>query len=148
MRGVVPHRREGLELKMTPMIDVVFLLLIFFLWTSSFQPPEFDLPGSLASQPEAGTFERGEDQPPAEMFDEIVIEVRGTDLAAPQLSLNGQAIANLSALATQLETIAALGIQPPVIIDPADATPIGAAIRVYDVARGVGLERVLFAARR
>lgn len=148
MRGVAPHRREGLELKMTPMIDVVFLLLIFFLWTSSFQPPEFDLPGSLASQPEAGTSERGEDQPPAEMFDEIVIEVRGTDLAAPQLSLNGQAIANLSALAKQLETIAALGIQPPVIIDPADETPIGAAIRVYDVARGVGLERVLFAAKR
>ena len=137
-----------MELKMTPMIDVVFLLLIFFLWTSSFQPPEFDLPGSLASQPEAGMSARGKDQPPAEMFDEIVIEVRGTEVEAPQLSLNGQAVADLAALTEQLETIAALGVQPPVIIDPDDETPVGAAIRVYDVARGVGLERVLFAAKR
>ena len=34
---------DSLELKMTPMIDVVFLLLVFFVWTSSFELPEFEV---------------------------------------------------------------------------------------------------------
>ena len=29
---------------MSSMTDIVFLLLIFFVWTSSFELPEFDLP--------------------------------------------------------------------------------------------------------
>ncbi len=36
-------RRKTLELNMTPMIDVIFLLLIFFVTTASFRNPEKDL---------------------------------------------------------------------------------------------------------
>ena len=35
---------------MTPMIDVVFLLLVFFLCTASFEQPEEDLAASLVVQ--------------------------------------------------------------------------------------------------
>lgn len=148
MRSTTVRRRAGIELSMTPMIDVVFLLLVFFLWTSSFQQPEFDLPGSLASQPKAGRVQRGEEPPPPEMFDEIVVRVRGTDISTPALTLNGQAVSGLDELSGQLTAIAEMGVQPPVIIDPDGETPIGAAIRVYDVARAVGLQRVLFAAKK
>lgn len=41
-------RRSRLTLDMAPLIDVVFLLLVFFILTSSFLPPALplDLPGS------------------------------------------------------------------------------------------------------
>ena len=45
--------REGnppIELNLTSMIDVFFLLLIFFVCTSSFDEPEKNLPTKLATQ--------------------------------------------------------------------------------------------------
>ena len=42
--------RRELEIKMTPMIDVVFLLLVFFVWTASFQAIEYLLPSSLSQK--------------------------------------------------------------------------------------------------
>ncbi|QEG39698.1 ExbD/TolR family protein [Roseimaritima ulvae] len=143
MRAVTAKRHGGLELKMTPMIDVVFLLLVFFLWTSSFNEPEFDLPSALATDSKAAAESRGPTDQPAEMFDEIIVEVAG-----PQdLKLNGQRIETLAQLEQRFIQIAELGAQPSVIIDPTEATEIGRAIRVYDTARAAGFERVLFAAK-
>ncbi len=52
-------RRIGIAIDMTPMVDVAFLLLIFFMTTTQFQPPEKDqiaLPqsNSQAKAPESG----------------------------------------------------------------------------------------------
>jgi len=41
-------RRRGMRLKLTAMIDVTFLLLLFFLLTFTFRPTEGAIPGSLA----------------------------------------------------------------------------------------------------
>ena len=51
-------RRIGISIDMTPMVDVAFLLLIFFMTTTQFQPPEkdkIDLPksNSEAKSPES-----------------------------------------------------------------------------------------------
>ena len=51
-------RRIGIAIDMTPMVDVAFLLLIFFMTTTQFQPPEkdkIDLPksSSEAKSPES-----------------------------------------------------------------------------------------------
>ena len=35
-------RRIGISIDMTPMVDIAFLLLIFFMTTTQFQPPEKD----------------------------------------------------------------------------------------------------------
>jgi biopolymer transport protein ExbD len=53
-------RRLGVRIDMTPMVDVAFLLLIFFMSTTQFKPPErvsVVLPVSTAEVhvPEAGT---------------------------------------------------------------------------------------------
>ncbi len=142
----LPHRTSGnsTQLQMTAMIDVVFLLLVFFLWTSSFEEPEYDLPSSLA-EPPAGLAAKTDTPPPPEAFDELVITVeeQGTQLA---LALNGDGIADLEELKKRLESVVSLGIQPPVIVDPSPQTSSGAAIDIYDVARSAGLDRVLFAA--
>ena len=53
MRLQTPNRRGGrhLELKMTPMIDVVFLLLIFFIMTFQIVAPEGDLNVKMPPRP-------------------------------------------------------------------------------------------------
>ena len=137
---------ETMEVKMTPMIDVVFLLLIFFVWTSSFETPEFDLPSALAEPPPGGSEARTDASPPIEIFDEIVVRLFIQD-AVLLIQLNGQDIPDTESLQSQLKQILALGVQPPVIIDPSDQVTMDRAVAVYDVARRAGADRVLFAAR-
>ena len=55
-----PGRRIPIRIDMTPMVDVAFLLLIFFMTTTQFKPPEIaavTLPRSLSEihVPETGT---------------------------------------------------------------------------------------------
>lgn len=136
---------DSLELKMTPMIDVVFLLLVFFVWTSSFELPEFDLPSAIA-EPPSGRAETTTDTPPVEPFDEIVLRLirqNGQD----QIQFNGQGVDGFDELRTQLSEIISLGVQPPVIVDPDDEITMNFAVQVYDVARSAGADRVLFAAQ-
>jgi biopolymer transport protein ExbD len=130
---------------MTPMIDVVFLLLVFFVWTSSFELPEFDLPSAIAEPPSGGS-ELSSEQRPTEVFDEIVIRLLMQD-ANMVIQLNGQTVDDIDALSTRIGAIIALGVQPPVIIDPAEQIRISSAVKVYDAARAAGADRVLFAAQ-
>ena len=77
---------------MTPMIDVVFLLLVFFVWTASFQIVEQMLPAELSSQ--MGTDPTTLLEPPPEKdLEDIVIAVSFDGNAA--WSLNGQPLACL-----------------------------------------------------
>ncbi len=137
---------DSMELKMTPMIDVVFLLLVFFVWTSSFELPEFDLPGAIAEPPAGGSETSLEDTTPVEAFDEIVVRVRQQDVATV-IELNGQSLASVDELKGQLKQILELGVQPPVIVDPDDEITMNTAVAVYDAARAAGADRVLFAVR-
>jgi biopolymer transport protein ExbD len=144
----VPHAQQdgSLELKMTPMIDVVFLLLVFFVWTSSFEIPEFDLPSAIAEPPAGGTEVSSEQQPPTEVFDEIVIRLTQPE-ASLLIELNGQTVDEIADLKQRLAEIIALGVQPPVIVDPSDEITMNIAVQVYDAARAAGADRVLFAAQ-
>lgn len=137
---------DSLEVKMTPMIDVVFLLLVFFVWTSSFELPEFDLPGAIAEPPAGGTEVADIEPPPAEPFEEIIVRIVQQDARAILL-VNDQAIGSADQLKTRLREILALGVQPPVIVDPADEITMSTAVEVYDAARAAGADRVLFAVR-
>jgi biopolymer transport protein ExbD len=145
MRKPSIHDSESMELKMTPMIDVVFLLLVFFVWTSSFELPEFDLPSAIAQPPSGGTEVRS-DTPPPEAFDEIVIRLDMRD-AQLVIDVGGQVFADVDALGVYLAEILSLGVQPPIIVDPADQIPMAVAVQVYDAARDAGADRVLFAAQ-
>jgi biopolymer transport protein ExbD len=143
----VPQQSLGgvLELKMTPMIDVVFLLLIFFIWTSSFEIPEFDLPSAIALPAQAGI--DATDQPPlAEPFDEIVIRLSRSN-AQVQIEMNQQPISTMKELRNRLAEIIAIGVQPPIIIDPSAEITMNVAVEAYDAAKRAGADRVLFAAQ-
>ena len=55
-RSVHTRRDRSLEVAMTPMIDVVFMLLIFFVWTASFQVAELILPSSIVTDEGQGHY--------------------------------------------------------------------------------------------
>jgi len=147
MRVPAQHDREPLELKMTPMIDVVFLLLIFFLWTSSFETPEFALPSIFAQPPSAGIGLATKTETDIEPLDEIIIRLRANEQQrSPSILLNEQPIVSVAMLAQRLIAIIDIGVLPAVIIDPDEDVRIGAAIEIYDLARQTGFDRVMLTA--
>jgi len=137
------HNRRGLELKMTPMIDVIFLLLIFFVCTASFQPPEQILPTQVSLPGAVAT----ELPPPEELedLDELVVDLRWLD-ARPAWEINRRRYNALGEVRAVLEATQAIQPGLPVILDVGPRVPMENVINLYDLCRAVGLDRVQFAA--
>ncbi len=145
MRRPPYHRDERgrLDVKMTPMIDVIFLLLIFFVCTASFRaaeevlPTNLSLPGTL---PAVEPIDRE-----LEDLDEIVVAILWRD-GGVGWQINERDLNSLDEVRAVLQATAAVKIDLPVILDADDPVPIAAAIDVWDVCRQIGLEKVQFAA--
>jgi biopolymer transport protein ExbD len=158
MKVPVALNQRDNNVGMMPMIDVVFLLLVFFIWTSSFDLPERDLPGSIAVPP---TKTPSESQgttliEPVDPFDEIVIRIEAAEQSSSKEGsadtrwtylLNETRFPDLPSLSRRLTDILSLGVSPAVIVDPDDQTPMKICVAAYDAARGAGADRVLFAAK-
>lgn len=67
------HKREAIAMDLTPLIDMVFLLLIFFLVTSSFKKEQLAL---LLKLPKAEQAAGSEKKP-----DQLTIELSDNDIA-------------------------------------------------------------------
>jgi biopolymer transport protein ExbD len=66
------HRRESLAMDLTPLIDMVFLLLVFFLVTSTFKKDELALLLKLPKTEQGSGAEKKIDQLTIELSDEAV----------------------------------------------------------------------------
>lgn len=131
-----PNRTRDVELDITPLIDVVFLLLIFFMVSTTFER-ESEINITL---PEASK-ELNQAKP-----DAINIAID----AQSHIYVNDRELVN-----TQMSTIKqavhdAMGnLQDAPIIISADAeTPHQMVIKVMDAARQLGLVRITFATRK
>ena len=128
---------------MMPMIDVVFLLLIFFLWSSSFERPEREtfappvMPAAVAGTDDSGT-------PEPVDFDEVVIVV-SDDGDGPRYRLNDRGGLTLADVLARVRTIASLGVNVPVIVDPDGGVSIEDVVAVHDGVRDTGIAEVLLA---
>ena len=159
MRRPPYHRDERgrLEVKMTPMIDVIFLLLIFFICTASFQaaeevlPTNLSLPGALADDVPI--------DPQWEDLEQIVVKVLweegGTRWQINQLECRWLRASEAEetpggkreeSVEWVLRSVAGVKIDLPVILDVAGEVPLEHVIDVYDLCRQIGLERIQFAA--
>jgi len=143
----VPRHRPSTasDLQMTAMIDVVFLLLVFFLWTSSFDTPEFDFAGELSLPPVGNAATTATSTPG--LFDEVVIRIVHLGDGSDEIRFNATVVSSIDALATKLISVARLGAQPAVIVDPDVEVTMATSIAVYDAARSAGFDRVLFAVK-
>jgi biopolymer transport protein ExbD len=140
--------RDSLEVKMTPMIDVVFLLLVFFVWTSSFEQPENLLATTLAS---AGTADQPSDidLPPPDLG-YVVVEVSWQNNRPAWTifkgTVNERQLGSLEQLAQILRVAADVDNSLPVILAVDGPVPMGNVIDVYDLSRAAGFVKVQFSA--
>lgn len=138
------HRpRGGLELPMTPMIDVIFLLIIFFICTSSFQAPEEVLPTNLSFPGALGV--KSMLDPMLEDLDEIVVKILWGDRGVAW-EINKRQYASLVEVHAVLDAVAKVKSDLPVILDVDPQVPLENVIDVYDLCRHLGLQKVQFAA--
>lgn len=128
---------------MTPMIDVVFLLLVFFVWTASFQIIELILPSQMSAQ--MGSDEAEVAEPvPEDDFEDVVVRV-GWKQDSPTWSINDQPVSSLDEVQARLRAVADVKPDAPVILHPDGVVPLGHVIDVYDVAKISGFAQIAFA---
>jgi len=127
-RGFRSRRDQG-GLDMTPLIDVVFLLLIFFLITSNYVQTR--RPAIPIEVPSART---GEGQ--SELRTAVVHIGRGGELF-----LDERPLESFDALAEGLRAMAQRAPAAMLLIRCDQDAPFGLSVRVMDLARQAGLQR-------
>jgi biopolymer transport protein ExbD len=131
---------------MTPMIDVVFLLLIFFVCASSDQVRE----GLLPTQLSGGSIEASEAIARPRPLGEAWVRVRaGADAGnGPRIEVEGRSFSGPDRhrlLSEFLKTLAATAPELPVILDIDGEVPLGEALAAYDAARAADFDAIHFA---
>jgi biopolymer transport protein ExbD len=134
-------RPKPAELMMTPIIDVIFLLLVFFMCTANFDPIETTLPMDSTLPGNAAV--------ELVHFDPVKLDVVRIQISCePELHWQIEENQCTSFLEVQqiLQLIREVNDDIPVIIESAENVPMEKVIDVYDVCRRVGLLRIHFAA--
>ncbi len=134
--NIHPHRKESLELNLTPLIDVVFLLLIFFMVSTTFDR-ETRIKVEL---PEAAT---QDEQVLEEKVLNITVDAKGRFYVNQREVINTEFKTLKSAIAKE----AAGRPDLPVIITADANTPHQAVIRVMDAASQLGFVNMTFATK-
>lgn len=137
-------RRDPVDIKMTPMIDVVFLLMIYFIWSSNTGTAEQLLPSSI-SPPTSGAGNTASNEPRKDIeFEPVVVRVV---IAGQQVAwrLNETPVGSFAELRNKLATLARIKRDAPVVLHPDPEVPLGHVIDVFDLSRQLGFEKVQFA---
>ncbi|MFP4243541.1 MAG: ExbD/TolR family protein [Ectothiorhodospira sp.] len=124
---------DPVEIQLTPLIDVVFLLLIFFMVSTTFDRPS-------VMQLQLPRAESAETTPPEEPV-RVIVDDQG------RYFINGAELVNTrpqtlrSALSEALEGRS----EPPVVVQADARTPHQSVITVLDVASRLGVSRLSIA---
>jgi biopolymer transport protein ExbD len=122
---------DGAEINVTPMLDVVFILLIFFIVTTSFVKEE----GLAVSSPEQEpTHETTRDTGP------VVVRINSTG----QILLEGR-ILEKGAVPANLQRVKAENPEAPLIVAAHPDGDTEALVAVLDAAKAAGIESVTVA---
>lgn len=124
--------QQGAELELAPMIDVVFLLLIFFIVTWQFARFERDMDISVPAAEEAEDQDR--------QAGEIIVNVRGDG----SIILNGLAVTE-DELLSKLQAISEAYPDQAVILRGASDADFQSIINVLDEIKKAGIWNVAFA---
>ena len=127
------NNKEQLEVNITPLIDVVFLLLIFFMVSTTFEREseiEIMLPEATAS---------------AETINEFVLQItideEGTYYINHQRVINTK----LETLMKAMQEVAGDRKDPPIVLSADAKTPHQAVVTAMDAARRLGFVHLNFA---
>ena len=131
MRRKISHRKEEAEINITPLLDVVFIMLIFFIVTTSFVREI----GIEVNQP---SNEPAKDQNIAEL---ITVRISETG----RIEIQGRTI-DIRAVRANIESGLAGKPEASVVVVADRNSDAGLLIRVIDQARVAGAETVSLAA--
>ena len=122
--------RSG-KLPMTPMIDVVFLLLIFFMVTVSARPTESDIVSALQEQNSKGSS--------ADFMPQIISVERQDDGVVYRLGSHA-----LTTRETLTKLLRELPKASGVVVKAANDVPVDAAVRALQACKDAGFEKVSY----
>ena len=125
---------------MTPMIDVVFQLLIYFLCTASFAMSEQLLPTTLPPTG-AATYTPPNDVQELELI-RISLSQVGGEL---RIELNGNPCPTIGDLGDRLRRLLTVA-ELPAVLDVSPDVEIGHMVTIYDLCLVIGLKDIHFAA--
>ncbi len=133
---------ERVGVPIAPMIDVVFLLLIYFMVSSTLEQQEADLSFQLP-----GSVEQDE---PLDLPDEQIIEIREDGRVVvndyPYDSPDAARFEELAAMLTRFrEASAANKVEAIVTISPSETVPHFQIVKVMDACSLAGIDAVNFA---
>lgn len=139
-------RRRRMEdpkpvIPLAPLIDCVFLLLAYFVVTSSMERPEGDLGFSLPGQAKPGERVSVPEEVVVEVAADGQAQVNGQVLDPPEAARYRQLAALLARFA---EASRAGGEEPVVTVEVADDARQAAVVKVLDAAAWAGLREVRF----
>jgi biopolymer transport protein ExbD len=127
---------------MTSMIDVIFLLLVFFVCTANFIPLEGMLPTNMSL---SGSSAVEIVLPKPENLD--VVRILLTFDGLPHWRVEDNQCHSLREVQTILQKLREIRQDIPVIIDSNENVPMEHVIDVYDICRIAGLSQIQFAAK-
>lgn len=128
---------------MTPMIDIVFLLLIFFVCASVGQVRESLLPTELSSGTVSTTDPPQIKKPLGEAWVRLRRQGGETRIEVESRMFSGPG--KFEQVTGFLATLAAAAPEIPVILDIGGEVPLGEALRTYDACRAARFDSVHFA---
>lgn len=130
------------DLNITPMIDIVFQLLIFFMVGTTFTVPEKKIVTELPKQGATAQ------TVPEEKKDiEMVKIFLKTELTGIQITCNGRLLGHsFNALGVMLKELAEVEQEVPVIIDATPNTPFKYVVRAMDMSKRARLTQIAFSA--
>ena len=130
-----PIPKEPADINLTPLIDVVFLLLIFFMVSTT-----FDRDSELSIELPAASADARQKQIDSI---EVAIDAKG------RFYVNGRQLLNTQprTLRQALQTAAGDNDSPPIVISADAMTPHQAVVQIMDAARELGFVRLTFATR-
>ncbi len=130
-----PAPKEPVDINLTPLIDVVFLLLIFFMVSTT-----FNRDSELSIELPAASAEAQKRRPDSI---EVAIDAQG------RFYVNGRQLVNTQSKTVRRALKSAAGDKesPPIIISADAKTPHQAVVQIMDVALELGFVRLTFATR-
>jgi len=132
MRRRIARSEEEAEINITPMLDIVFIMLIFFIVTTSFVKEV----GLELNRPS------NEPQEEKKITEVIAIRIE----ASGQVQVNNRTV-DIRAVRANVEgELATKGVKTPVVVIADRAADSGLMVRVIDQARMAGADQVSIAA--
>lgn len=154
MKPVVAQDSEKTELQMTSMIDVVFLLLIFFIVTLRIPPDEGTLQAAVPKAKGIGKTKAPEEDPEKD-FNDIRVMVRysaqneqmlvAVDNQQVYITKNELGDYNFDSLYARLKSKYQYNSNARVVIDCGDQVPYIGLIGALNATQGAGFRKISFA---